>query len=308
MNRMPQKELEYRDYRIQYVCFEDHVRITGYGGTAVAVRIPDRIDGLPVTEIEKKVFLSRKKLKRVMLPNSLTEIGDWAFAYCTGLEEITFPRHHFKYGKGIFLECGQLKKIAFEDSMQLVNEDISVLMAAALTQFDAYYLFDPEHAGDEEWIAKWDFKLRQFLETDDMEGYTKTVLCGEEDYGGRDNILEFYLDKRRREKVRMILLRLLHPYGVKESFRTEMATYLQNHRKGAQEGEQSWRVVLEEYPDSLCHYELLGECNCILEENVDAMLTDLGESHAEMKAFLLRYKHEKLNHQDFFAGFSLDSW
>jgi len=300
-------EIEYRDYHLKYGIVDDHIRVTDFGGTAVEARIPDFIEGIPVTEIAKKVFLSKKRLRSVILPQGLMTLGDWAFAYCDNLEEITFPKHAFFYGKGIFLECRNLKKILFSDEAQETNEDIGVMMAAALTKLDAYYLFQPQEAGSAEWVAKWDFKLRELLHTDDLDGYTNTVLCGEEDYGSgrRENDIDYYQNRRRREKVRMAMLRLLHPYLLAADLKEELEEYLRGHCET-----ETWEVVLEEHPDSRRFYELLGKCGCITIENIDGMLHDLGNAHAEMKAFLLKYKSEKLQTKDgekvdFFASFSL---
>lgn len=59
------------------------IRITDYSGTDTELQIPEEIEGLPVKVLTKKTFLSRKQLRKVILPDTLEEIGDWVFAYCT---------------------------------------------------------------------------------------------------------------------------------------------------------------------------------------------------------------------------------
>jgi hypothetical protein len=54
------------------------VIITGYTGTAAAVVIPARIQGLPVTAIGDVAFADNK-LTSVTIPNSVTTIDGWAF-------------------------------------------------------------------------------------------------------------------------------------------------------------------------------------------------------------------------------------
>ena len=44
------------------------------------VKIPDEVEGVLVTAIERKVFLSCRQLKEITLPSGLRQIGDWAFA------------------------------------------------------------------------------------------------------------------------------------------------------------------------------------------------------------------------------------
>lgn len=56
-------------------------RYRGIGQKAV---VPENIEGRPVTVIARKAFLSRKTLKEIVLPETIEEIGDWAFAHAEG--------------------------------------------------------------------------------------------------------------------------------------------------------------------------------------------------------------------------------
>ena len=67
-------------------------------------------------------------------------------------------------------------------------------------KLEADYLFTPEQAGEDEWLRRYDDKLREFLMQPDEDGYTKMVYCGEEDIvANMDN----YLAERRRAKSRL---------------------------------------------------------------------------------------------------------
>ena len=68
----------------------DSVIITGFYGTAQTLIIPDRIQGLPVTAIGDRVFYEKTNLTSVMIPPSVTSIGNSAFAG-TGLMSVTIP-------------------------------------------------------------------------------------------------------------------------------------------------------------------------------------------------------------------------
>ena len=88
--------------------------------------------------------------------------------------------------------------------------------------------------------------MQTLMERADAEGFSKMLLCGEEDYGSRENNLDYYTEQRRREKVRLAMLRLMHDYGLEQSVREKLEQYLLSHIRGC-ETEETWRVVLEEY-------------------------------------------------------------
>ncbi len=64
------------------------VVITGYSGNANLVDIPRVVTGLPVVAIEERAF-ERAGFKRVIIPETVEEIGDSAFFNCEELAEIT---------------------------------------------------------------------------------------------------------------------------------------------------------------------------------------------------------------------------
>ncbi|MCM1046310.1 MAG: leucine-rich repeat domain-containing protein [Candidatus Gastranaerophilales bacterium] len=296
---MKEKVLEIAGGNLQYRIEEGRgVRIIGWRGQAAEVEIPKQIDGLPVTEIEKKAFLSNKSLLKVRLPEGIVQIGDWAFAYCDRLEEIELPCREISFGRAVLLECSSLREISICDK----NRMTAALLAAAIIKMDAYYLLNVREAGSSEWLSKWDAKMLALVRTPDQEGYSKQVLCGEEDYGSTD--MEAYMSSRRKEKVRLILLRLLYPDGLKPPIREEMRTYLQDHTKGGK-SEETWQVIWQEYGDERAYYELFAESGCLREDNVDAILWDIGEEYPEMKAFFLRYKKENIKYSDFFQELEL---
>lgn len=296
---------------------ERSVSVTGLSGMVSSLTVPEQVDGYPVTEIAKKAFLSRKTLREVILPASLQRIGDWAFAYCSCLERVVMPAREIVFGRAIFLECDALKEVEMrrETGAGTTGEraggisdtlsgkaSVAELTAAAVASFGAYYLLDPVHAGDAEWLAKWDSSLLSYLHTEDQDGFAKQVLCGEEDYGSTD--LEAYLNSRRKSKVRLALLRLLNPVGLAETLREELRLYLTAHTKGCL-SEETWEVVFREHGEERRYFELFVETDCLTDENFDAVLSDMGGECPEMKAYFLKMKQERIGYTDFFEGLRL---
>lgn len=278
--------------------------IERYRGMEAVVSVPSRIEDLPVAAIGKKAFLSDKKIKKIILPDSIKEIEDWAFARCSRLEGITIPKEAH-LGKGLFLECGNLREIHFakrnEDIEEQLQESLPFLFAAVPVMLAAEYLFVPKEAGTKQWLQKWDARMLTILRKDDQEGYTKVILCGEEDYG---NNPEDFAREKRKAKVRLAFLRLLHPYSLSVEIEKELKEYLVEHTKGC-ETEETWEVLLLEHGDEAGYFQLFAEIGCVTEENFQDILRDMKEEHAEMKAFLIRYKEENIGYRDIFEDFIL---
>lgn len=334
-SEMQEKEWETAGGRLNYRMEGGKAYVTGYQGHGGQVEAPPWMDGCPTAGIEKKAFLSRKNLRRIVLPDTLVEVGDWAFAHCSGLLSASFPRRDIRFGRAVFKECERLERIEIreceagsegerygkyaagsstaerragaagneaEERGEHAAEGIPQLLAAAVRSMDAYYLLNLREAGSREWLAKWDARALAILHTPDQEGYSKQVLCGEEDYGSTD--LEAFTSGRRREKVRLAFLRLLYPSGLSAACRAELEDYLRRHTKG-REKEEAWLVLLEEHGDDREYYELFAKLGCMDENNFDEILLDIGDKYPELKAYFMRLREGWACAEDFFAKLEL---
>lgn len=268
----------------------------------------------PVISIGKKAMLSCKSLRRVNLPETIEEVGDWAFAYCDELRELCLPEKAIHFGRGIFRECGKIRSVTVEGK----QKDVSGLLAASMTLLDAPYLFTPLRCGDEDWLKQWDARMLQILRAADKDGYSKMVLCGEEDYGSKENNLDYFLNQKRKGKVRIAFMRLLHPLGLQSEVREELEEYLREHTVGCTEADEipvgreeagiwdeTWQVLFTEHGEDSEYYKLFTEIGCLTEDNFDRILSEAGENFPEMKAWFLKYKEETIGYTDFFADLML---
>lgn len=329
---MKEYQYECREGCFTYVRQGRGIMITGYQGLAGHVVIPDRLpwreemgeksylgqesdigldgemgemtDSLPVTSVSKKVFLSKKYLRSVVIPVSVESIGDWAFAYCDSLREARFGGKRVAFGKAVFMECPRLQGLYFsgELSDEAREKGIGSLMAAAVTQMQSDYLLDPLEAGSREWLEKWDARMTTILKTPDDEGYSKQILCGEEDYESAD--LETYLRNSRKKKVRLLLLRLLYPMGLSNGLEKELKEYLLGHTKGCGTDE-TWQVIRDEYGDQREFYQLFATLGCLTKENVPQVIEETKEENPEMKAYFLKYQADHFTGTDFFGNLLL---
>lgn len=290
-----------------YTVNHNKISIKRYRGTAENITVPDVIDGMPVAGIERKAFLSCKTLNKIQLPESVEEIGDWAFAHAESLRTIMLPAVVPVRGKELFLGCKRLKEIFFGKYNLEENRKLGLgrMTAMAVTVLHDYFLFDPQEIGSDAWVKRWDEKLLELVRLDDLDGFEELWTCGEEDYEGKDYDIKSYPVEKRKMKLRIVYFRLLHPYKLSQMVQEELKQYLRSHTKGTTEP-QAWDIIIEEHREALAYYKIFADAGCINNENFDALLADMTEVGAEVKAYLLRYQEEYLDKKDAFAAFALD--
>lgn len=52
-----------------------------------------------------KKYTEESRVRKVVIPNSVTSIGDWAFSHCSRLTSITIPDSVTSIGGGAFHNC-----------------------------------------------------------------------------------------------------------------------------------------------------------------------------------------------------------
>ncbi|MCR5356038.1 MAG: leucine-rich repeat domain-containing protein [Lachnospiraceae bacterium] len=275
-------------YEIKDKDGESYAVITDADKKLAEVDIPGEIGGSKVRKVARKAFLSCKGLRRVSIPESVTEIGEWAFAFCDDLLSVGFIRGDISLGKGVFKNDGKLREITVRN--QGVQEDDSEgdiktarLLAATPELMDAEYLLDIKHAGSKEWLKKWDTRLEHILSLRDDEGYHLYVLCGEEDLHFD---YEEYLEYNREKKSELCMLRLVNDIALNDKDRDILVHYIKDHMSGC-ESEAALRVLLERHGDEKDYYSLMLDTGAINDENLEAVLNAMGNRHAQMKAYLM---------------------
>jgi hypothetical protein len=66
---------------------------------------------------------SNPYIKGIILPNSLTSIGDYAFAYCASLTSVTIPSSVTTIGDNAFEDCRELTSVTIPSSVTSIGED-----------------------------------------------------------------------------------------------------------------------------------------------------------------------------------------
>lgn len=126
------------DYRYNY-CYDGKLSILEYLKDEEIVTIPNEIDGIPVSKIEKGTFIN-KKVRKVIFSENVREMNRETFVDCPNLEEVVFndgfesmtrksfsncpsiktvhlPKSCYKFTNDSFYKCDGIEKFIIENSL-----------------------------------------------------------------------------------------------------------------------------------------------------------------------------------------------
>ncbi len=259
------------------------------------------VQGKEMTRIGAKAFLSRKDLREIELPDTVCEIGDWAFAHASNLQAIYWKNskshelsyygegtdegcdknrqmcHKITLGKQVFLGCTSLQKICFETDTE---EGVGYLRAASVVLMGVSEIL----AAEEAVYRDLDRQLLPFLERDELLGFSPMQAGGEEDYENEQEQRKRYQSQSRQNKAEFCLLRLLYDSELDQVLRREIESWLQEHR------EEAWQCVLNRHLQEKIYYKILHSAVCFQPSKIADMLVDLEKrgAGAEVRAYVLQ--------------------
>lgn len=268
---------------LSYIVEGNSVCITGFEGTDTLLVIPETIDGVPVCGIGRKAFLGDRSLQHIILPETIEWVGDWAFCNCVQLQRIEFPGHPVRFGKGLFAKDVKLHEITFGSDCGEMPVP-GRLIAVAVTMLDAEYLLDMTQMGCDEWYSRFDGRLLAFLAEPAENALRSLVYCAEEDMGAKQ---EACLKEQECRKAYLALLRLAYSDYLEKGTEEKLTACLLN-REGLQTA-FTWEAVKGADVQEQHHFcDIMLGLNGIREENLSSVLEDTGDTHIELKAYLLR--------------------
>lgn len=93
-----------------------------YNGSDATVVIPGEDDkGNTVTAIGEEAFAQCGDITSVTIPDSVTSIGESAFYLCNSLESVNLPEGLTSIGAYAFASCFSLKNITFPESLTMIG-------------------------------------------------------------------------------------------------------------------------------------------------------------------------------------------
>lgn len=100
------------------------VTIVGCDKSVTKIDIPTRIEGYPVTKISSFAFMNCKRLRVVIIPDTVTTLGSNAFSGCTRLRSVTLSKSLTKLDKYLFYNYSKLASITIPKSVITIGEDV----------------------------------------------------------------------------------------------------------------------------------------------------------------------------------------
>ncbi|MGN1164072.1 MAG: leucine-rich repeat domain-containing protein [Candidatus Ornithospirochaeta sp.] len=76
-----------------------------------------------LSKIGEKAFMSCTGLTSVTAPNGVSTIGDYAFADCRNLKSFTFGDGITSIGKGAFSSCSSLAEVKMKDNVRSIGDE-----------------------------------------------------------------------------------------------------------------------------------------------------------------------------------------
>ena len=110
------------DFAYRYDPNLEGIQLTRYTGTSIRVRIPEKIEGVPVVGLVGTFESSN--IMEVHIPNSVTHIGIQTFMWCNGMTSLTIP-NGVTHLEGPVFHGSSIMSVTLPDSVTHVTKDNS---------------------------------------------------------------------------------------------------------------------------------------------------------------------------------------
>jgi hypothetical protein len=109
-----------------YSVLNGQATISGYTGLGGAVTVPSHVNELPVVKVDgygSPLFgWNNNSVTSVVIPNSVTSIGERAFSSCNSLISVTIPNSVTSISNWTFMGCGNLTSVTIPNSVTSIGE------------------------------------------------------------------------------------------------------------------------------------------------------------------------------------------
>ena len=105
----------------KYVEYNNGYKLVSYtqafNDNTTEISVPAQYEGKYVVAIDDKAFYKNKKIKKVIIPDTVTELGSSVFKECRKLESVELSKNTSVMGGECFKDCKSLTAIILPDSL-----------------------------------------------------------------------------------------------------------------------------------------------------------------------------------------------
>lgn len=118
---------------LEYILSSDgtYYIVLEYTGTASELVIPSEYEGLPVKEIHGSAFYYCDTLTNIVIPDSITTIGNTAFYGCLNLVSVEIPKSVTDIGFGVVTACLNLTSLTVNEENTVYHSDGNCIIETA---------------------------------------------------------------------------------------------------------------------------------------------------------------------------------
>lgn len=278
-------------------------RFEKYTGQETEVYLPDIHEGLPLTQIGNKAFLSCKSVEALYLPSSVEQIEDWAFAHMKNLNSLTLAAIDITFGKKVFLGCDSLTDI-YLSNVDKTLPGLSKFLAVAFLSFplpELTFLSQLQTTeGQINWLHIFDPQLiRYILQPDDVDFVPAFI--GWFDVEDLDDQKDAFMTGVRLQKIKLSFQRLHYPDFLSSENKQILESYLRKHLDFIIQSILKG-ILLE--AELISFLKILEQCAGLNAAHCQTLLSQKENADAEVKAFLIE-KQLSQKKENFFEDLEL---
>ena len=298
-----------------------YFRYEAYKENDISVKLPEQIEGHPLTVIGAKAFLSCRTVERLELPDTIDQVEEWGFAHMKNLRELVLPAKEICFGKKVFLGCDKLERIFLRGALDQY-EGIPFFLASKVRWMEGMPV-ELALAGDKQgqwkWLALYDKALLEFLNGPDDTGF-EPAFIGWFHVEDVDIQRQNYILERQKCKIRLVLGRLRYPEGLSQDTRRQFREYLLgegNDQAGGNDrfGKKSLEtreipelfleLCKEEFAQNAVYFRIWQQIGGFALYSPQFLLEQLPEADPEVRGFLMKCSLDQERTKDFFEKMEL---
>ena len=234
---MWEKQAEQISRGVQFCRTDKGIVLTGYEGEDDEVILPDQIEGEPVTGIDAYAF-ARSQMTMVWLPLHLKEVGRYAFYRCRELKKLILSDSLPEIGGGALTGCGVAEvEIHFREGekscLKSILDEIRYAIRTRLIygedgrEQEVHVLF-PEHY--EEAVENTPARILVTHHHGAGGYYRQCFYDRRLDYQKYDELLfRAEAEEEPETTAELVMDRLRYPFHLEENARRDYEAYLSRH-------------------------------------------------------------------------------